>query len=173
MLLKTTFTVLTFGLSTLAFAGPGHSDDHSDDQQPSFKAGQPGMEHAIDRIIKVEASDQMRFNSEDLAVQPGETVRFVITNSGQLPHEFVIDSVEGNADHRETMMETMADGGMMVHDDPNAVSIAPGETSELTWLFTDTGTFEAACNIPGHYEAGMTTEITVSNETVAHSSEAG
>jgi uncharacterized cupredoxin-like copper-binding protein len=170
MLLKTTLTVLALALSALVFAGPGHSDDHSDDQQPSFKAGQPGMEHSVDRIIEVEASDQMLFNSEDWAVQPGETVRFVVPNSGQLPHEFVIDTVEGNADHRETMMGEMADGGMMAHDDPNAVYIGPGETSELIWSFTDKGTFEAACNIPGHYEAGMNTEITVSNETVAHSS---
>lgn len=167
MLLKTTLTTLIFGLSSLAFAGPGHSNDHDDDQQPSFKAGEPGRKHSVDRIIEVEATDQMRFTSEDWSIQPGETVRFVVTNSGQLPHEFVIDTVQGNAVHRESMMEAMADGVMMAHDDPNAVSVAPGETSELIWTFTDTGTFEAACNIPGHYQAGMKTDITVTNDTFA------
>lgn len=167
MLLKTTLTTITFGLSSLAFAGPGHSNDHDGDQQPSFRAGQPGIENSIDRIIDVEASDQMRFTSEDWAVKPGETVQFVITNSGQIPHEFVIDTVQGNAAHRKSMMEAMTEGGMMVHDDPNAVSVAPGETSDLIWTFTDEGVYEAACNIPGHYEAGMSTDITVTIDTVA------
>lgn len=108
----------------------------------------------------------MRFTSEDRAVQTGETVLLVVTNSGQLPHEFVIDTVQGNAVHRESMKKAMADGGMMAHDDPNAVSVAPGETR----TFTDDGTFQAACNIPGHYEAGMSTDITVTNDTLAQSS---
>lgn len=167
MFLKTTLTTLTFSLSSLAFAGPGHSDDHDSDQEPSFNAGQPGREHYVDRIIDVEASDQMRFISDDWAVQPGETVRFVVTNTGQLPHEFVIDTAQGNAVHRKSMMETMANGDMMAHDDPNAVAVAPGETSELIWTFTDAGTFEAACNLPGHYEAGMSIDIAVTNDTFA------
>ncbi|GGX48563.1 cupredoxin domain-containing protein [Saccharospirillum salsuginis] len=167
MLLKTTLTVLTFGLSTLAFAGPGHSDDHGDNDQASFAAGQPGTEHAVNRVIRVEASDRMRFNPDDWAIQPGETVRFVVANSGQMPHEFVIDTVQGNAKHRDAMMDAMAEGGMMEHNDPNAVSVAPGETGELIWTFSEKGTFEAACNIPGHYEAGMNARIEVSKETLA------
>ena len=171
MVLKTTLTVLACGLSTLAFAGPGHSDDHDHghdhNHQHSFAAGQPGTEDNVDRVIRVEASDRMRFNPDDWAIQPGETIRFVVTNTGQMPHEFVIDTVKGNADHRETMMEAMAEGGMMEHDDPNAVSVAPGETDELIWSFTETGTFEAACNIPGHYQAGMNAEIKVSTDTLA------
>lgn len=167
MLLKTTLTVLSFGLSTLAFAGPGHSDDHGGHEKPSFAAGQPGTEDAVDRVIRVEATDQMTFNPDDWAIQPGETIRFVVTNTGQMPHEFVIDTVEGNEVHREAMMDAMADGGMMDHDDPNAVSVAPVETGELIWSFTEKGTFEAACNIPGHYQAGMNAEIKVSTDTLA------
>lgn len=167
MLLKTTLTALAFGFSTLTFAGPGHSDDHGDDHQDRFAAGRPGTQHAVDRVIRVEASDRMRFNPDDWAIQPGETVRFVVTNSGQMPHEFVIDTVQGNARHRHAMMDAMADGVMMAHDDPNAVSVAPGETGELIWTFSEEGTFEAACNIPGHYEAGMNARIDVSEETLA------
>lgn len=166
-MLKTTITLLTCGLSTLAFAGPGHSDDHGHGETPSFAAGQPGQEHDVDRVIRVEASDQMEFSPGDWHIQPGTTVRFVVNNTGQMPHEFVLDTVEGNADHREAMMEAMADGGMMEHNDPNAVTVEPGETGELVWTFTDKGTFEAACNIPGHYQAGMRAEVDVTEDTLA------
>jgi hypothetical protein len=37
----------------------------------------------------------------------------------------------------------------------------PGETKELVWQFTKPGSFEFACNIPGHAEAGMAGTITV------------
>ena len=39
--------------------------------------------------------------------------------------------------------------------DPNAKSVDPGKTAEMVWRFTKAGTFEFACLIPGHREAGM------------------
>lgn len=65
------------------------------------------------------------------------------------------------------MMEAMANGDRMDHDDPNAVSLDPGETEELVWTFTQKGTFEAACNIAGHYQAGMLAVIDVTNQETA------
>jgi uncharacterized cupredoxin-like copper-binding protein len=55
----------------------------------------------------------------------------------------------------------MADDGH-AHDDPNAISLAPGETKELTWRFVEAGTVEYGCHEPGHYEAGMHGEMTIS-----------
>ena len=49
----------------------------------------------------------------------------------------------------------------MEHDDPNAKSVDPGKTSEIVWRFTKAGTFEFACLIPGHREAGMHGTVTV------------
>jgi len=43
----------------------------------------------------------------------------------------------------------------MEHDDPNAVRLEPGEEAEIIWTFGEAGTFEFACLLPGHYEAGM------------------
>lgn len=43
----------------------------------------------------------------------------------------------------------------MVHDDPNAVTVEPGQTRELTWRFVGNQPVLFACNIPGHAEAGM------------------
>jgi len=49
----------------------------------------------------------------------------------------------------------------MEHDDPNAKSVDPGKTAEIVWRFTKAGTFEFACLIPGHREAGMHGTVTV------------
>ncbi|HYF54535.1 MAG TPA: plastocyanin/azurin family copper-binding protein [Salinarimonas sp.] len=43
----------------------------------------------------------------------------------------------------------------MEHEDPNAKRLKPGASGVLTWQFTKPGTFEYACLIPGHREAGM------------------
>lgn len=167
MVLKKIVTILACSATTLAFAGPGHSESSASEEKPNFAAGQPGENHSVDRTIQVEASDRMRFSSEEWSVKPDETIRFVVSNTGQIPHEFVIDTIQGNAIHREGMMEAMAEDGMMQHDDPNSVSVAPGESGELIWTFSKSGNFEAACNIPGHYQAGMHARIGVSDDILA------
>jgi uncharacterized cupredoxin-like copper-binding protein len=43
----------------------------------------------------------------------------------------------------------------MEHDDPNGKRLAPQTSSDIIWKFTKKGTFEFACLIPGHYQAGM------------------
>jgi uncharacterized cupredoxin-like copper-binding protein len=43
----------------------------------------------------------------------------------------------------------------MTHEGPNTVLVAPGEKAELTWRFGEPDELEFACNLPGHYEAGM------------------
>jgi uncharacterized cupredoxin-like copper-binding protein len=53
-------------------------------------------------------------------------------------------------------------GHAMQHDDPNSVLVAPGKTAELTWTFSKATRLEFACNIPGHYQAGMVGKLTVS-----------
>jgi uncharacterized cupredoxin-like copper-binding protein len=53
------------------------------------------------------------------------------------------------------------DMGGMKHDDPNSVLVEPGKSAELTWTFTKATGLEFACNIPGHYQAGMVGKLTV------------
>ncbi|MEO9960025.1 MAG: hypothetical protein ABJF07_06990, partial [Nisaea sp.] len=52
----------------------------------------------------------------------------------------------------------------MEHADPNSISLQPGETGEILWTFTNTGDFEFACLIPGHYESGMHGPLTVATK---------
>ena len=59
-------------------------------------------------------------------------------------------------------MPGMDHQAVMKHDDPNSVLVEPGKTAELTWTFSKAGSLEFACNIPGHYQAGMVGKLTVS-----------
>ena len=46
-------------------------------------------------------------------------------------------------------------------DDANAVFLKAGETRELVWRFGKAGRIEFACNVPGHYEAGMKGTVSI------------
>lgn len=56
----------------------------------------------------------------------------------------------------------MNQGGMMkMHHDGNSVLVEPGKTAELTWTFGSATELEFACNMPGHYQAGMVGKMKV------------
>ena len=76
----------------------------------------------------------------------------MIISKSSIPHEFVIASHEEHLEHRK-MMQQMPD--MKMDEEPNAVTIDPGETKELIWRFGKDQDVEFACDIPGHAEQGM------------------
>jgi uncharacterized cupredoxin-like copper-binding protein len=49
----------------------------------------------------------------------------------------------------------------MDHDAETAISLEPGESGEITYTFEDSGTIEIGCHEPGHYDAGMIVDVTV------------
>lgn len=139
-----------------AMAGPG-DPGHS---HASFSAGEPGNPKRPARVVLVtmrEGDGKMMFLPDRLEVKRGEQVRFLITNSGELDHEFVLATTEDNLKHYEEMKKNPE----MEHDDPNAKRVAPKKKSEIVWRFTKAGQFEYGCLIPGHREAGMTGTIIV------------
>jgi Uncharacterized copper-binding protein len=123
-------------------------DDHA------FSAGEPGNPKKPARIMQVtmrEGDGKMLFIPDRIDVRKGEQIRFIIRNNGLLKHEFMLASVQDNDKHAE-LMKKYPD---MEHDDPNGKSIEPGKVTEIVWRFSKAGTFEFACLIPGHREAGM------------------
>ncbi|MGX1174057.1 putative cupredoxin-like copper-binding protein [Pseudomonas sp. R151218B TE3479] len=40
--------------------------------------------------------------------------------------------------------------------------VKPGKTAEPTWAFSKAARLAFACNFPGHYQAGMKGDLTVS-----------
>ncbi len=156
-------TTIAFALAAPAFAAGthdgGHDDDHADKHSERM-IGMPGDAAKVERTIDVtmrETDDgDMIFEPASLEIVKGETIRFNVMNKGELEHEFVVDTVEGNAEHKEAMAKMD-----MEHDDPNSVRLDEGGTGEVIWKFANEGTFEFACLIPGHYESGMHGPITV------------
>jgi uncharacterized cupredoxin-like copper-binding protein len=143
--------------------GPAHSHGahHSGHDRAIFGAGEPGDPRKPSRIVRVvmrEAEDgRMLFAPDTLAFRKGEQVRFVLRNAGKIEHEFLLDTPAGNAVHKAEMAKNPS----MRHDDPNGARVEASKTAELIWRFSKAGTYEFACLIPGHYEAGMRGTITV------------
>ncbi len=129
----------------------GGTDDHSHGNM-KFSVGEPGK-GIPDRSISVSMRDTMRFVFEPALgeLRHGETIGFEVRNDGQIQHEFSIGNAEDQVKHA-LMMKKMPD---MKHNDPNTVSLTPGESATLSWKFMGKETVVFACNIPGHFEAGM------------------
>ena len=139
----------------------GHADGHGHGHDQALAAGIPGDAENVSRTIEVsmiETEDgDMIFTPASVDITSGETIRFSIVNKGELEHEFVLDTIAQNAEHK-ALMEQFPE---MEHDDPNSVRLDAGETGEIIWTFSNAGEFEFACLIPGHYEAGMHSSVKV------------
>lgn len=127
-------------------------------QAPPFAYGHPGPGSKPEEVIRIRALDTLRFQPARITVRRGETVKFVITNTGTLTHEFVIGNAAVQAAHQQEMQ---AMPGMSMQRDVNAVALPPGATRELVWTFTRDGTVEYACHEPGHFAAGMVGTIDI------------
>lgn len=138
--------------SSQVIAHEGEDDD--------FAAGELGDSTKPSRTVEVtmsEGNGTMTYAPAEIDVTTGEQIKIVIKNVGTLKHEFFLNSFQHNASHRIEMQKNPE----MEHDDPNAQSIEPGQQKEILWRFSKPGTFEFACLIPGHYEAGMHGKVVV------------
>ncbi|VTU21186.1 plastocyanin [Variovorax sp. PBL-H6] len=143
-------------VSTGAFATGKHAGGHGRDHDAAI--GEPGIDSKVTRTINVDMSDAMRFTPSSIDVKQGETVRFVVTNSGKLKHELVLGTEKALKEHYEVMKKNPE----MEHADPNMVTLAGGKTGEIVWQFTKAGKQDFACLQPGHYDAGMKGVVNVS-----------
>jgi putative spermidine/putrescine transport system substrate-binding protein len=121
------------------------------------RIGQPGNPREVTRTVEMSMNDTMRFAPDRIEVHPGETIRFVLHNEGQLRHELVLGEPEALRRHA-AMMQMMPD---MQHSGPNMASLAPGERGQLIWKFTRPGVVTFACLQSGHLEAGMRGSVAV------------
>jgi uncharacterized cupredoxin-like copper-binding protein len=156
-------TAAAFGPEMMTRAS-AHGDAHGGHKgghvARSFEAGEPGDPTKPFRTIEIvmkEVDGSMLFAPHRVEARRGEQIKFVIRNEGQLEHELLIDSFAKNQEHKAEM-EKHPD---MDHDEPNGTRLKPAARKELVWRFTKAGSFEFACLIPGHYEAGMKGVIVV------------
>lgn len=166
-------TVATFLASAPMLAVPAAAEPES-----AVKWGHPGKVGDVSRSIEIETKE-IGFGRKSIEVRDGETVRFVIRNTGQMVHDFAIGPAEAQARRRAQVATAMSSGMMDTgrmpggltqtamsgsqtdpdrskppasgHSAPNAMLIHRGETRELIWSFSRAQDLEFACNMPGHY----------------------
>lgn len=140
-----------------------HGEEHHGSAKPTQAPSQQtewgvaGAASKVDRVVEVTMGDGMRFTPDSLQFREGETVRFVVRNTGRLMHEFVIGTRVENEQHAELMKRFPN----MAHDEPYMAHVEPGKQGEIVWQFNRVGEFEFACLMAGHYSAGMLGRIRV------------
>ena len=172
-----TAAFLTFSLAmpvaNTALAAGSHGHGHGEGSE----IGMPGDPGKVSRTVTVTMHDNY-YEPESISVKEGETVRFVIKNEGSLVHEFNIATGAMHKAHGPEMMMMVEHGvlepdrinweaakamqksmGHGMHDEPNSKLLEPGKSGEIVWSFPKHANLEFACNVPGHYDAGMVGKI--------------
>jgi uncharacterized cupredoxin-like copper-binding protein len=142
--------IATFAVSfiaTAALASGNHAGGHGN----TDAIGKPGKAANVTRTINIDMNDTMRFTPSSIDVKQGETIKFIVKNSGKIKHEMTIGAMKDLIAHAEQMKKNPG----MEHDEPNTASLAPGKTGEIIWQFTTAGKVDFACLEAGHFDAGM------------------
>lgn len=151
--------VLLASIATQSFATGNHAGGHAD----SDAIGEPGKAADAKRTVTVNMLDSMRFTPQSITVKQGETIKFIVKNSGKVKHEMVLGTEKELKEHYEVMKKNPE----MEHADDNQITVQPGRSGEIIWRFTKAGKVNFACLQPGHYDAGMKGFVTVTGKNTA------
>ena len=158
---KLTHTLIAMMITSSSLTALAHGDVHSKKTEAVKKEqkdwGVAGDAKMAKRTVEISMLDTMRFSPEKIEARQGETIKFVIKNTGQVVHEFVIGTKKENDEHAALMVKFPK----MEHSEPYMAHVSPGKTGEIIWTFNKPGDFDFACLIAGHYQAGMTGKIKV------------
>ena len=153
-----------------------HSFSYAD---KNMKIGSHGKLSDVSRTIKVKMYDNY-YEPSFFNIKAGETIKFAVENFGELVHEFNIANALMHMQHQPEM-EKMVENEIlfsdyidkkkmkkiakldksMGHSHSNSVLLAPKEKKNLIWKFHNLFFIEIACNVPGHYQAGMIAKVTI------------
>tara|TARA_B100000287_G_scaffold319708_1_gene303537 strand:- start:479 stop:976 length:498 start_codon:yes stop_codon:yes gene_type:complete len=141
--------------------------------------GKKGNPSEVEKVIKVKMYDNY-YEPKKFKVKKNQTIKFIVYNYGELVHEFNIATKEMHLKHQPEMMrmveneilladridkkkmkELSKKDHSMSHSHSNSVLLEPNEIGEIIWKFNTDSNLEAACNVPGHYEAGMIANINI------------
>ena len=139
----------------------------------NMKIGSKGKSADVSRTIKVKMYDNY-YEPNSFNIKKGETIKFEVSNLGELVHEFNIANAMMHLKHQPEM-EKMVENEILLgdkidkdqmhkmaamdksmgHSHSNSVLLAPKEKGIIIWKFENAVDIEIACNVPGHYQAGM------------------
>ena len=139
--------------------------------------GEKGDSAEVSKIIIVKMYDNY-YDPNKFKIKKNQTIKFIVYNYGELVHEFNIATKEMHLKHQPEMMKMVENEILlpdkidkkkmkelskkdhsMSHSHSNSVLLEPNQSAEIIWKFNTEAELEAACNIPGHYEAGMIAKI--------------
>ena len=141
--------------------------------------GEKGDPNNVDRIINIKMYDNY-YEPNSINVKKGETIKFIVENLGEMVHEYNIATKEMHIKHQPEM-ERLVEHGILLgdkidmvkmkemskkdhslsHSHSNSVMVEPKKTGEIIWKFSKNIDLEMACNVPGHYQAGMVGKIII------------
>ena len=127
----------------------------SDPINKGTNIGKPGDPNKISRIIKITVIENI-FLPNEINVQKGETIQFIVKSAGNKKHEMIIDTMANlkkYAKKKRNNPDIKTTGS-------NHIQLDPGESKALIWEFTKAGTIDFACPLPGHFK-GMRGKIHV------------
>ena len=145
----------------------------------NMKIGSKGNITDVTRIIKVVMYDNY-YEPSSFQIKEGETVKFEVENAGMLVHEFNIANKMMHTKHQPEMIK-MAENGILLafsidkekmkkmakmdksmgHSHSNSVLLEPKQKGDIIWKFDNAVNIEVACNVPGHYQAGMIAKVNI------------
>jgi uncharacterized cupredoxin-like copper-binding protein len=155
---------LAFSLALTAIGAQSQNMPHHHDSHGDATIGRTGAAAQVVRTIEVDMNDSMRFSPDSIEVKTGDTIRFIVTNSGRIRHEMVFGTDAQLKSHYVAMLKNPG----MKHTDANQISLAPGKSGDLIWQFSQAGTISFACLEPGHYDAGMKGSVKVASVGTMH-----
>ena len=161
------FIILVLFFQSLAYA------------DKNMKIGSKGKESEVSRVVKVVMYDNY-YEPSSFQIKAGETVKFEVENAGMLVHEFNIANKMMHMEHQPEMMKMVENGillafsidkekmkkmakidKLMGHSHSNSVLLEPRQKGEIIWKFDNAVNIEVACNVPGHYQAGMIAKVDI------------
>jgi uncharacterized cupredoxin-like copper-binding protein len=113
------------------------------------------------RDIRVGISG-LHFVPDRFDVRVGETIRFLVSNPTNLPHELFIGTMaEQLAHHQEVMKQAPAEQAAMMEHTGYGIYLMAHDSGEFVYHFSHSGEVVMGCHVPGHWEAGMMAMVLV------------
>lgn len=118
------------------------------------------------RVIQIEVGDNMKFLPATITAAPGESLKVVVRDVGQMPkiamgHNFVLlkkgVGAQGVVDKCSSARDTEFIAASVK---PQLLAstrlVGPGETADVTFVApTERGDYQFICTFPGHFAVGM------------------
>jgi len=139
--------------------------------------GEKGDPAEVSKVIVVKMYDNY-YEPNIFEIKKNQTIKFIVYNYGELVHEFNIATKVMHLKHQPEMMKMVENEILLVdkidkkkmkelakkdhslsHSHSNSVLLEPDQSGEIIWKFNTNTDIEIACNVPGHYEAGMIAKI--------------